>query len=142
MIEFKWYKNVISDDARLIREVVFQDEQGVLPEEEFDGSDKFCDSVVMYLDNMPIATGRIIIGNRGEAVLGRIACIASQRGKGHGKALVKELINKCINKGFDAIFIHSQTHARGFYKSLGFEEYGEVYMEAGIAHINMKLIIK
>ncbi len=142
-VEFKWYKNELSDYARSIREKVFCDEQGVLPEEDFDGSDRHSESVVLLIEEppnspkKPVATGRIIVGARGEATLGRIACVKEERGKGYGAVIVKELMRRCGEKGFDTVYVHSQTRAKGFYEKLGFKEYGDVYMEAGIAHINM-----
>lgn len=140
-MEFKWYKNEVSAEARQIREEVFQKEQGVLPEEEFDGSDRHSESLVMSEDGKPIATGRIVIGQRGEAMIGRLACIKEKRGTGCGKTVMERLIERCMEKGFDTVYVHAQTRAKGFYKRLGFEEYGEVFMEAGIPHINMKKVI-
>lgn len=138
-IEFKWYKNQISDDARSIRTIVFGEEQGVMPEEDFDGSDDHSESVVLYYDGRAAATGRIIVGERGEAVIGRIACAKELRGTGLGRELVLELLRRCRQKGFDTVYVHSQTRARGFYEKLGFKTCGEIYMEANIAHINMKI---
>ena len=137
-MEYKWYKNRLPENVRHIREEVFVKEQGVLPEEDFDGSDRHCESVVLTVENKGVATGRITIGSRGEALIGRIACLKEERGKGYGALVVKELIRRCKEKGFDRVYVHSQTRAKGFYKKLGFEEYGDVYMEAGIPHINMK----
>ncbi len=139
MIEYKWSKNQLTDDSKYIRTVVFCDEQGVMPEEDFDGSDNYSESVVLYDDNKPVATGRIIVGSRGEAVIGRIACLKEVRGTGLGTAVVKQLLERCKEKGFDAVYVHSQTRARGFYEKLGFKPYGEIYMEANIPHINMKI---
>lgn len=136
-MEFIWYKNELSDHARSIREEVFCSEQGVLPEEDFDGSDRHSESVVLLAEGKPVATGRIIVGARGEATIGRIACIKTERSRGYGTAVVNELIRRCGEKGFDTVYVHSQTRAKGFYEKLGFKEYGDVYMEAGIAHINM-----
>lgn len=137
-MEFKWYKNELSPEARLIREEVFCKEQGVLPEEDFDGSDKHSESIVLIAHGKPVATGRIIVGARGEATIGRIACFKEERGRGYGAYVVKELLRRCKEKGFDEVYVHSQIRAKEFYKKLGFREYGDVYMEAGIAHINMK----
>ncbi len=137
-MEYKWYKNQLPDDARSIREEVFVNEQGVLPEEDFDGSDRHCESLVLLHEGIPVATGRITVGSRGEATIGRIACLKAERGKGYGALVVKELMRRCGEKGFDQVYVHSQIRAKGFYEKLGFAEYGDVYMEAGIAHINMK----
>lgn len=140
-IEFKWFKNQLSDDAKYIRNTVFVDEQGVMPEEDFDGSDNYSESVVLYSECRPVATGRIIIGDRGEALIGRIACLKEVRGTGLGRMLVNELLRRCSEKGFDAVYVHAQTRAKGFYERLGFKAYGEIYMEADMAHINMKIEI-
>ena len=141
-IEFKWYKNVVPEEARQIRNIVFVDEQQVMPEEEFDGSDDFSEGVVMYCDGKAVATGRIIIGNRGECMIGRVACLKDCRGKGFGRELVKELLRRCKEKGFDTVYVHAQTRVRGFYESLGFKGYGDIFMEANITHISMKLKLK
>ncbi len=140
-IEFKWFKNQLNDDAKYIRQAVFIKEQGVMPEEDFDGSDNHSEIVVLYYNNRPGATGRIIIGERGEGLIGRIACLKELRGMGLGSLLVNELLRRCREKGFDTVYVHSQTRARGFYEKLGFSAYGEIYMEADIAHINMKIDI-
>ena len=36
----------------------------------------------------------------------------------------------------------AQMHAMGFYKSNGYEEYGEEFLDANIPHMNMKKTIK
>lgn len=136
-MEFKWYKNELSPYARAIREEVFCKEQGVLPEEDFDGSDRHSESVVLLAGEKAVATGRIVVGSRGEATIGRIAVLRSERDKGYGAAIVNELLRRCSEKGFDTVYVHSQIRAKGFYKKLGFKECSDVYMEAGIAHINM-----
>lgn len=138
-IEYKWYKNVVPKEAREIRNAVFIDEQGVMPEEEFDGSDDYSEGVVLYLDNKAVATGRIIVGERGECLIGRVACLKECRGKGIGKVLMEELLRRCKEKGFDAVYVHAQTRVRGFYESLGFNAYGQIFMEADIPHVMMKI---
>lgn len=138
MIHYKWVKNSVCDDARKIRTVVFVEEQGVSPEEEYDGSDSFAECAVMYLDDTPVATGRIILGEKGECMIGRVACLKEYRGKHYGYMLMQEILNKCSEKGFDEVYVHAQIRAEGFYEALGFRQYGEVYMEANIPHINMK----
>lgn len=137
-IEFKWVKKDVSADGRYIRTVVFVDEQDVMPEEEFDGSDKYAENVVMYLEGKAVATGRIIVGDRGECLIGRIACLKEYRGNGYGTVIMKELIRRCKEKGFDTVYLHSQSRARGFYEKLGFKAFGDMYMEANILHISMK----
>lgn len=137
-IAFKWSKNSVSPEGREIRTLVFVNEQGVLPEEEFDGSDDYSENVVLYADGKAAAAGRIVIGDRGECIIGRVACLKEYRGLGAGRALMTELLRRCGEKGFDTVYVHAQMRAKGFYERLGFRAYGDMYMEADILHISMK----
>lgn len=137
-ISFKWSKNTVSEDGRSVRTRVFVDEQEVTPEEEFDGSDSYAENVVLYADGVAVAAGRVIVGERGEGRIGRVACLKEYRGKGLGKILMTELIERAAQKGFDTVYVNAQTRVRGFYESLGFEAYGDIFMEANIPHIAMK----
>ena len=38
------------------------------------------------------------------------------------------------------LHLSAQTHALDFYKQLGFEQQGEVYLECNIPHIHMQLL--
>lgn len=42
-----------------IRRLVFQSEQGVEPELDFDGQDETSVQIIAYLDNEPVGTARI-----------------------------------------------------------------------------------
>lgn len=139
-MDIKWFKGIRnSEDAFVIRNEVFVKEQYVPVEEELDDQDKICDHLVIYLQGEPVATGRIIIENK-KYYLGRVAVLKKYRGKGFGKILVNELLNKIFLQGEKEVFIHAQVSAEGFYKKLGFKPYGEKFFEAGIEHINMCII--
>lgn len=140
-IEFVWTKKGFSPDGKAIRMAVFVDEQDVMYEEDFDGSDRYAENVVMYVDNIPVATGRIIVGDRGECLIGRVACLKEHRNKGYGSVIMKEIMRRCEEKGFDTVFVHAQTRVRAFYEKLGFKAFGDMYMEANILHINMKKVL-
>ena len=60
------------------------------------------------------------------------------RGTGTGKLLMNSLLEKAKECGYKEIIVYAQTHALGFYGSLGFEEYGEFYIEDKILHKSMK----
>ena len=70
--------------------------------------------------------------------IGRVAVLKEYRGTGTGKYLMQSLLEKAKECGYKEIIVHAQTHALGFYGSLGFEEYGEVYIEDKILHKSMK----
>jgi predicted GNAT family N-acyltransferase len=40
-----------------------------------------------------------------------------------------------------SVELNAQTHALGFYEQLGFRAQGEEFMEAGIPHRHMRLVL-
>lgn len=67
--------------------------------------------------------------------MGRLAVLKSFRGRGLGKELILKLLEEAAKRGIRRVFPGAQEHAVGFYRHLGFSEYGEPYEEAGIRHI-------
>ena len=127
-MEVKFYKDE-NADAFYVRRKVFVEEQNIPECDEFDGSDIGVIQAVVYDNNSPVATGRLIKVEN-EMRIGR--------GTGTGKLLMNSLLEKAKECGYKEIIVHAQTHALGFYGSLGFEEYGEVYIEDKILHKSMK----
>ncbi|MCY0877145.1 MAG: GNAT family N-acetyltransferase [Firmicutes bacterium] len=68
----------------------------------------------------------------------RVAVRAPWRGQGVGKALMLYLEAQAQLRGFRQLALYAQTHAQGFYEQLDYQAYGDVFEEAGIAHIAMK----
>lgn len=137
MIRTKWINGDKDIDAAIhIRTEVFVKEQNVPPEIEIDGTDANAIHLIVYDEALPVATGRILKIDD-EYVLGRIAVLKEQRGRGYGDLVVRMLIRRAYEMGADKQIIHSQTHAASFYERLGFTRFGEEYAEAGIPHINM-----
>jgi predicted GNAT family N-acyltransferase len=71
-------------------------------------------------------------------VLGRLAVDRAVRGMGLGKLLVHAIEQRAAQRGLAAIELHAQAHACGFYDQLGYEPYGNLFVEAGIEHISMR----
>ena len=73
-----------------------------------------------------------------EASIGRIVTRPSLRGSGAGHVLVAQAIT-CLSvpSGALAIRIGAQARLEIFYRQHGFETSGPVYLEDGIAHIEM-----
>lgn len=80
-------------------------------------------------------------GDRKSAQLMQMAVDANLQGKGIGKLLVTELVALAKENGFSEIRCHSRKNAINFYKSFGFEVYGEPFEEVGIPHSHMKLTL-
>ncbi|MCL2546151.1 MAG: GNAT family N-acetyltransferase [Oscillospiraceae bacterium] len=125
------------DDAYLLRRRVFIEEQGIAPEDEYEGDDGACIHLVVYENDAPVSTGRIKI-TRDDYVIGRVATLPEHRGKGLATGIMQALIKACCIMGGERQILHAQLTARGFYEKLGFASYGEEFKEAGIPHICME----
>lgn len=135
-MEIKWSKGKEDfNDAWMIREEVFINEQNVPRELEEDGFDDVAHHIVIYENNKPIAVGRLIEKN---SSIGRVAVLKEYRGKNYGYLIMENLLEKAKELQGNEVILHAQLSAKNFYEKLGFEAYGEVFNEAGIDHICMK----
>lgn len=121
-----------------IRREVFQVEQGVSPELDFDGFDESAIHIIAYYDEQPVGTMRLRYLNEQLVKIERVAVLSTHRGIGIGKALMEEAITFLDSCNVLDIKIHAQAHACDFYKKLGFEPRGATFDEAGIPHIEMR----
>lgn len=73
-----------------------------------------------------------------EASIGRVLVRPSHRGQGLSRELMLRAIG-FIDTGFGekTIRIQAQAYLAGFYRSLGFREVSDVYMEDSIPHVDM-----
>lgn len=127
----------LTKDAREIRKKVFMDEQGF--RDEYDETDNAAVHFVMFDGELPIATCRVFFDEEMDAyVLGRLAVIREYRGRDIGSAVVKEAERYVRSKSGRAIVLHAQCRASGFYRKLGFTEFGSVEDEEGCPHIWMR----
>ncbi|MDA8691493.1 GNAT family N-acetyltransferase [Candidatus Pseudothioglobus singularis] len=124
-------------DICKIRFEVFVDEQNVPEELEIDGLDDEAKHVLVYSDDEPIGTGRILIDGH----IGRVAVLKKYRGLGIGKSVMQELIKWAQKNNLEKLWLSSQWHAHSFYLDLGFVCEGEIYEEAGIDHIKMYRVL-
>ena len=87
---------------------------------------------VLFSNDIPFATGRIFEKEDGFK-LERIVVIPTERSKGIGKLLVKEMISICRLKNKDKkIYLNANKLSKGFYLKLGFKSEGESFMEDGV----------
>lgn len=118
-----------------IRRRVFIDEQAVPQQEEWDGRDDQCLHFLAWLDGQPVGTARLLPDGH----IGRVAVLAAGRGQGIGLALMRATIEAARERGHAQAELAAQTHALAFYRRLGFEAHGAEFLDAGIAHRNMRL---
>jgi predicted GNAT family N-acyltransferase len=124
-----------------IRRDVFIAGQGVPVELERDALDSVAVHVLARRDGVPVATGRLVARDDGVGILGRLAVVESERGTGVGAAVVRALEQSGRELGLERIELHAQTHALSFYQRLGYEPYGDEYVEAGIEHVSMDKVL-
>lgn len=74
------------------------------------------------------------------AIIGRVLSLTHNAGL--GKKLMCESIPE-IKKYFGAkrIVLHSQKHAKGFYEKLGFCVTSDEFLEEGVVHVEMEIVL-
>lgn len=123
------------DDAKLIRQLVFVEEQGF--KNEFDEIDEQAHHLVIYKNNEPIAVGRMYQENKDTMILGRIATLKEYRGQHIGSLIVKCLETKAKELGYLVTKLSAQQRAQGFYETLGYQVVGDIYYDEWCPHVTM-----
>lgn len=125
-----------------IRRSVFQIEQGVEPELDFDGLDKTSEQIVAYLDEQAVGTARIRYLDNKTAKIERLAVLALARGQGLGKQIMETALELAAKNSMEEVVIYAQEYVKELYQKIGFEPEGEIFEEAGIPHVKMRKKIK
>jgi len=123
-----------------IRYEVFVVEQKVDEAEEYDEFESECPHFLAFLDSLPAGTARWRQSEKGFK-LERFAVLENFRKFGVGSALVKAVLAEVlpISEG-RKIYLHAQVQALPFYQKLGFEPFGDEFIEAEILHRAMKWV--
>ena len=124
--------------AKAIRIRVFVHEQDVPIEEEMDDADGDAVHALALLGSLPVGTGRLVILSSGEAQIGRMAVDRPHRRAGVGTLIMEFLEQESRRLGLAQAILHAQTYVKDFYGRQGYVEEGEVFMEAGIEHVQMR----
>jgi len=118
-----------------IRHSVFVEEQNIPADTEFDSEDAEARHL-LALDSAGTALGCARLLASG--LIGRVAVVSDQRGKGLGKLLIKTTVKLAQDNGITRVFLHAQENALRFYQKLEFVPTGVKFMEAGIPHVSME----
>jgi predicted GNAT family N-acyltransferase len=124
--------------CQALRRVVFIDEQGVSEAEEVDGLDGKAIHLLAWEGDCPLGTARLLVkGATGK--IGRVCVLPEVRGTGLGAALIATALDELRRvPGVTEAYLGSQSHATGFYETLGFAVEGEEFLDAGIPHRHMR----
>lgn len=120
-----------------LRFAVFCVEQGVPEELEHDDADATAVHLVLEDAGAVIGTCRLV-GTGGRIRLGRMAVARERRGQGLGAVLLAHAHEVAARDGAREVELHAQVDVRGFYERAGYRAEGEVFREAGIAHVAMR----
>ena len=141
-IVVKTWSEFTPDDVfemAVLRSEVFFLEQKIT-EEEFDAADRDPATIHLWVSDDRGMAGYLRIVDSAAAAhahegiaqsLGRMVVRADVRGQG----IAERLMTKALDiAGGSPLYLHAQDYVTGLYAKFGFEERGEVFMEAGIPH--------
>ncbi|BBD70912.1 acetyltransferase, GNAT family protein [Nostoc commune NIES-4072] len=122
--------------AMQLRYEVFILEQSVPLELELDGLDKEAIHIFAIDNNKVFGTLRMT-KYLDSLKIARV-CVSKQcRNQGIGMKMLEKAIEYAKGKEYHYIIIESQISVINFYKKFGFQTEGEMFMDAGIPHIQM-----
>ncbi len=124
----------LNDDIIGIRTEVFIDEQGF--KDEFDETDKICSHIVLYDNEIPVATCRYFEEN-GVYHIGRVAVIKEYRNQHLGNEIIKIAEAEILKENGKQIEVSAQVRVSEFYKKLGYNKVGDIYFDEFCEHIRM-----
>ncbi len=121
---------------KAVREAVFIREQGIPAELEWDGLDEDCrHALVLSSQGEAMGCGRM----RSDGHIGRIAVLLAWRGQKVGTAIMEALMDYARAHDYPQVDVDAQTCAVPFYRRFEFNEEGDVFQDAGLPHIKMRL---
>jgi len=123
--------------ARTIRQIVFIEEQLVPEADEWGHGDETALHLIAKLNDKPVATARLTADGK----IGRMAVLNNYRQQGIGLAMLTKLIKVAKQRKLKQLELNAQTHAQAFYSKQGFIACGNEFLDAGIPHIRMILVL-
>lgn len=129
------------NDHYFIRKKVFVEGQNIPLNIEIDELEDTTDKFVLYDDEKkPIGAIRGLTKDSYVKVQ-RVCILPKKQNLGYGKILMNSFESFYKNKGIKTFKLGSQISAMQFYKKLGYIEYGDIFLDAGIEHVMMKKTI-
>ncbi|RYZ97796.1 MAG: GNAT family N-acetyltransferase [Moraxellaceae bacterium] len=127
---------------RQLRDRVFIQEQHVPQADEWDGKDEVAKHFLCekHTDEF-VGCARLLVETlhqRPVFHIGRVAVLPQYRGQGIGRQIMLTVLKYCKTQSTETdIYLHAQINRQAFYEHIGFIATGDVFMDAGIPHIEM-----
>ncbi|ADQ66977.1 GNAT family N-acetyltransferase [Halogeometricum borinquense] len=129
------------EDAFSIRRTVFVEEQDVAEElewDEHDEPDADATHLVAYDDGTVVGAARVRAYDEETAKIERVVVAADRRESGWGRRIMTTAEQEAEEMGFSKVILNAQIRVQPFYESLGYEAFGDEFMDAEIPHISMR----
>lgn len=121
-------------DLMHLRDLVFVVGQKITAVPEVDGLDPQCAHARGFSDDQLVATARIFV-DEDPLVVGRVAVHPDHQRRGIGSALMEHVQAWLGERHAE---LHAQSYLQEWYGRLGWERFGEEFMEAEIPHVMMR----
>lgn len=135
MLKISIADNTNMDAIFALRTEVFVVEQQVDPTIERDSRDKDATHIVATIDGEVVGCARLFWEDG--AHIGRLAVKKSHRGQGVGRAICHYICDLAKERNCHQVWLNAQLVSYDFYLKIGFVPVGEVFYEAGMAHVKM-----
>lgn len=121
---------------------VFVCEQKITCEQDFDDKDKECHHVMLKENGRAVAYSRLVPKGMGYDYIsiGRVLVLQSHRRKGIAQKIMEACLEFIKNELDENIVVLSaQLYVKDLYESVGFKAISDIYDEANIQHVKMKI---
>ena len=122
------------EQAIAIRMAVFVQEQQLPEADEIDAHDPLSIHALAFDAGRAVGTARLLP----DARIGRMSVLADWRRSGVGGLLLERLVAIAAARGDPIVELSAQVYVLDFYARHGFEAFGPIYDDAGIAHQSMR----
>lgn len=121
-----------------IRRRVFIEEQNVPEDLEWDNGDDDAQHWLAFYNNDPVGTARMLRNGH----IGRMAVLFHARQQGVGSQILRAILTATAQQQLREVYLHAQIHALDFYARFGFSAEGPEFLDAGIPHRTMRLLLR
>jgi ElaA protein len=121
-------------DLMHLRDLVFVVGQKITAVPEVDGLDPQCAHARCFVDGKLVGTARIFV-DEDPMVVGRVAVHPDYQRQGIGTKLMEHVQAWLDGRAAE---LHAQAYLEQWYARLGWERFGDEFMEAEIPHVMMR----
>ncbi len=96
--------------------------------------------IFLWENDRVIAYARAFYDGENTVKIGRVLTL--RHGEGYGRKIMTETLKDITeNMKCKKILLNSQKHAIGFYEKFGFKTVSNEFLEEGVVHVTMELVI-